>query len=549
MMNPQVIRAAWFGGRRSGSIVPNGSCRVLVRNGFVSPDRAIARVAVPLWSPGVLRMTLAALAVALVASWVVWEQLAERHEQDIAERFHFEAAEIALRIDERFRGYRQVLRGARALFAASTSVERHEWHEYVKWLRLEDDYPGILGVGFSEWIAPDALDAHVRRVRDEGYADYRVWPPGERDAYSAIVMLEPFDWRNQRAFGFDMYAEPVRREAMERAVASGEGALSGKVTLVQETDDDRQAGVLLYLPVFANGAAIDTEAQRRAALLGWVYSPFRMNDLMDGMLGRFGDDVRLRIYDHAETTDALLYDSHQGREVGAHPRHVVVRPLVLDGRQWQLVIEGLGGYARDDKALHTEMVAIALVGLMFVLVTWSFSITRERAVALERAATHDALTGVPNRMLFADLLDRTVRFSERYGHRFGLLFVDLDRFKEVNDRFGHQIGDRLLVQAVRRMQACLRGSDTLSRHGGDEFVVLLPEIASDQDVDTVAEKIRVALAAPFTIDGRELRISSSIGVVRYPADGTDGDMLLSRADAAMYRAKSAGRNRTRQFDA
>ncbi|HRP97913.1 MAG TPA: CHASE domain-containing protein [Rhodocyclaceae bacterium] len=521
---------------------------LLVRNGVATPEGGERLGVVPLWSPGVLRMTLAALALAVVAAWVVWERLAERHEQDVAERFHSEASEIALRIDERFRGYRQVLRGGRALFQASESVERAEWRTYVAGLDLADDYPGIQGVGFSEWLTPAALQAHEQRVREEGFGDYRVWPAGERNAYSAIVMLEPFDWRNQRAFGFDMYSEPVRREAMERAIVSGEGALSGKVTLVQETDEDRQAGVLLYLPLFSDDAPIATAAERRAALRGWVYSPFRMHDLMQGMLGPVGQDIiRLRIYDEVETADALLYDSHRAREPGSQPRYVFAMPLVLDGRTWQIVIESLGGHAHDDAALQAELIAIVLIGMMFVLVSWSFSITRARAVALERAATHDPLTGVPNRLMFGDLLERTIRLSARYRHRFGLLFVDLDRFKEINDSCGHQIGDRVLVRAVRRMRACVRASDTLSRHGGDEFIVLLPEIASGEELDIVAEKIRRALEEPFDVDGRSLRISSSIGVVRYPDDGSDADTLLVHADAAMYRAKAEGRNRSSTF--
>lgn len=496
---------------------------------------------------GVLRTTLAALVFAVLAAWVVWERVAERHEQALAEHFGFEALEISVRITERFRTYHQVLRGARALFAASLSVEREEWRQYVASLRLAENYPGIQGVGFAQWLAPQEVAQHEQRVRGEGFPDYRVWPQGRRPAYSAIVMLEPFDWRNQRAFGYDMYADPVRHKAMEQAVRSGHGVLSGKVALVQETEDDHQAGVLFYLPVFANGAQAETVAERHAALLGWVYSPFRMNDLMRGMLGRFGDGVRLRVYDEAVSDEALLYDSLQGRETAVEPRFVSTIALEFGGRHWQLVIEGLQDYAGDHPGLQTELVAIVLVGLMFVLMTWSFSVTYERAVALERAATHDPLTGIPNRMMFGDLLARTIHHSARYRHRFGLLFIDLDDFKEVNDGCGHETGDRVLIEAVRRMRACVRASDTLSRHGGDEFIVLLPEMGSTEEIEVVAEKIREAIAEPFQVDGHTLRISSSIGMVRYPDDGANADTLLRHADAAMYRAKSGGRNRSSNF--
>jgi diguanylate cyclase len=519
---------------------------------FLHKLQALVRDVAAPFSRGVLKMTLLAAVFVLLVSWLVWDHLAERRMQETAEHFAMESAEIALRIGERFRGYRQVLRGGRALFHAnSESVSRQMWREYVHWLRLEEDFAGIQGVGFSQWVPAAALEEHLRRVREEGFADYQVWPEGARDAYSSIVMLEPFDWRNQRAFGYDMYADPVRREAMERAVAAGRDALSGRVTLVQETDADLQAGVLLYLPVYASGAEIETEAQRREALLGWVYSPFRMNDLIAGKMGYFAERVRLRIYDEGrQAPETQLYDSHPGHAPPGASHAVHTQTLVLGGREWLLVTEALEA---DDPhaaaALQTELIAIALVGLMFVLVTWSFSVTYERARAMERAAMHDSLTGVSNRLSFGDLLEQTIKVSGRYGHRFALLFVDLDNFKEVNDEFGHHVGDQLLVGAVQRMQECVRSSDTLARYGGDEFVVLLPEIVTDTDVDVVAEKIRNALETPFLSGGHELRISSSIGVVRYPDHGNDGDTLLRRADEAMYSAKAQGRNRTHHFGA
>ncbi len=141
-------------------------------------------------------------------------------------------------------------------------------------------------MGFAVPVPAAQLASHEQRIRAEGFPDYRVSPPGKRDFYTAIVYLEPFDWRNQRAFGYDMYSEPVRREAMERARALGVPALSGRVRLVQETSSDVQAGVLLYLPVFQRGAPLETPAQRDQAFMGWVYAPFRLGDLMLGTLGR-----------------------------------------------------------------------------------------------------------------------------------------------------------------------------------------------------------------------------------------------------------------------
>jgi CHASE1-domain containing sensor protein len=150
-------------------------------------------------------------------------------------------------------------------------------------------------------------------MRDRGHAGYRIKPSGARAEYSSIIYLEPFNWRNQRAFAYDMLSEPVRGEAMRRARSTGEAALSGKVRLIQETDRDVQTGVLLYLPAYHHGMPTDTVEQRAAALAGWVYSPFRMDDLMRGTLGKASDSLRLRIHDGPESLpDSLLYDSHPG---------------------------------------------------------------------------------------------------------------------------------------------------------------------------------------------------------------------------------------------
>ena len=163
------------------------------------------------------------------------------------------------------------------------------------------------------------MERHIQTIREEGFPDYTVWPAGKRETYSAIVYLEPFNWRNRRAFGFDMLSEPVRRKALETARDSNMAILSGKVTLVQETNEDVQAGTLMYIPVYKKNVPVKTVQQRRAAILGWVYSPYRMNDLMKGILGHWESNreghTYLRIYDN-NTTDnqALLYDSNHSQK-------------------------------------------------------------------------------------------------------------------------------------------------------------------------------------------------------------------------------------------
>jgi diguanylate cyclase (GGDEF)-like protein len=168
---------------------------------------------------------------------------------------------------------------------------------------------------------------------------------------------------------------------------------------------------------------------------------------------------------------------------------------------------------------------------------------------IHHMAHHDALTGLPNRSLLEDRLERALRATTRDAARLALLFVDLDRFKTINDSLGHHAGDRLLCQVADRLVNCVRASDTVARLGGDEFVVLLPRLQEEGDATQVADKIRADMQRPFEVDGQELRITPSIGVATFPDSGRDVETLLRHADAAMYAAKAAGRNSVRTYEA
>ena len=205
------------------------------------------------------------------------------------------------------------------------------------------------------------------------------------------------------------------------------------------------------------------------------------------------------------------------------------------GKDGKLYVEWLSiKQVRDAQGARTHHVAV-------------FSDISERKAAeehMQHMAHFDALTGLPNRILFADRLQQTVAKARRDKSHLALMFIDLDEFKPVNDQFGHHVGDLLLREVAGRLQACLRReSDTVVRMGGDEFVVILPEIEAHQDAIMVAEKILHTLNQPFAIAGHQIHISSSIGIAVFPEHGQDEKRLLKSADEAMYHAKQRGRNR------
>ena len=162
-------------------------------------------------------------------------------------------------------------------------------------------------------------------------------------------------------------------------------------------------------------------------------------------------------------------------------------------------------------------------------------------------AHHDALTELPNRVLLRDRFQQACGFADREGHRVAVMFLDLDHFKDINDTLGHDVGDRLLQAVVDRVGGTLRETDTVSRQGGDEFVILVPQIGANANPETVARHISAVMESPIDIEGHELRPSFSIGIALYPDDGRDFDTLLKNADTAMYSAKDAGRNTYRFY--
>lgn len=180
---------------------------------------------------------------------------------------------------------------------------------------------------------------------------------------------------------------------------------------------------------------------------------------------------------------------------------------------------------------------------------WFYDITDRKAMEeqVRHMAHYDPLTDLPNRTLFSDRLRQALAVAKRDQTHLAIMFIDLDRFKPVNDTLGHEVGDQLLNRVARRIQDCLRESDTVARIGGDEFIVLLPGIEREQDASSVAEKIRYALVQPFEVAGHSLSISSSIGIVLYPEHGHEEKELIKNADTAMYHAKASGRDKVMTY--
>ncbi|MBU0674461.1 MAG: CHASE domain-containing protein [Proteobacteria bacterium] len=203
-------------------------------------------------------MAWTVLLASLVVTFFVWYLARGVMLARANDRFVFRAQTIEAALHERLHDYAFLLQSGAGLFVGSEEVTRAEWRTFANALQIDQHYPGVQGFGFSKRILPSEKKAHIRQIREEGFPDYDIYPDGERPEYTSVIFLEPFDWRNQRAFGYDMFSEPTRKEAMVMARDTGLAALSGKITLLQETEKDVQAGFLMYLPVYRNGEVPET---------------------------------------------------------------------------------------------------------------------------------------------------------------------------------------------------------------------------------------------------------------------------------------------------
>jgi diguanylate cyclase (GGDEF)-like protein len=235
---------------------------------------------------------------------------------------------------------------------------------------------------------------------------------------------------------------------------------------------------------------------------------------------------------HPDDTDAVLHalDAHLD---GAMPDYVAQYRTRLRNGNWRWILARGQVAERDGRGRPLRIVGTVA----------DIDARKMQEEQIRHLAHHDMLTGLPNRLLFGDRLRQALLAAEREQHRLALIFFDLDKFKPVNDSYGHAVGDLLLQQVATRLRTILRASDTLARLGGDEFVVLLPRVAAIGDARKVAEDILRELNRPFMSEGFTLHISASLGVAVYPDNAPDADSLLRSADAAMYEAKLHGRGR------
>lgn len=289
------------------------------------------------------------------------------------ERLRFEtvAKQITIKVKGRMESYRETLYAGAGLFDSSDKVTEEEWHHFVKALKIDQNFPGIQGLGFSRVVPAGEIKT----------------PSKKQEFYTSIIYLEPCDERNRRAFGYDMFSEEVRREAMLRAVYTTEAAASGKVRLIQENNINEQAGFLMYVPIYHKGKPLGTKAERLAALKGFVFAPFRGNDLMHGILGNRYNDIGLEIYDGVKHKKNRIFGEDLKDLIS--DRMVIENKLDIDGRVWTLYYRPYQGFLNESDTNDPWFILALGIILTFAVFFMMLSIlrTKEKVQTLAKKMT------------------------------------------------------------------------------------------------------------------------------------------------------------------
>jgi len=356
----------------------------------------------------------ATLMACLAVTVFVWHIVSSATEVRARERFNDAAGNIGQRVVERMRTYEQALLSGTALFAASETVSRGEWKKFVERMGVANNFPGVQGIGFAQSVAPGEREQVERDVAAQGFPDFRIWPARPGRAAMAVLYLEPFSARNRRAFGYDLLSEGARSKAVERAVLSGLPALTSRVTLRQEEAAGPQAGFLMFVPVYRNGMPVASSAQRSAALLGVVYSPFRINDLMNGILSSSESDMVLEIFDGAAIgPDSLMYASVErdtSERVNYPNPFRAAMPVALQQHGWMIQVTSRAAFENsiDRQKAQIVLVAGTLISLLFFGVVRSMA-EREESAAGKAEQMRTALAHSERK--FESLVDAAFEFS------------------------------------------------------------------------------------------------------------------------------------------
>ncbi len=360
-------------------------------------------------------LPLLVLSASLGVTWIVWDHERQAAHHELLSQFNYSLGDAVSRVEQRMGTYELLLRGVQSLFSATGGLNRERFRDYVNTLDLDANFSGIQTIGVVQWVPAAQLDAHLADMRRQGVAAYAIQPGGSRSDYAPIIQREPYIGVNRTALGFDAWADPVRRHAMERARDSGMATISGKVRLSVDTGPTARPGFVMYLPIYAPGQSQDSVAQRRAHLVGWAYASFRMHDVIASLYGEELPGLTLTVFDGVGPTEpALLYRSRDARNPNLPEVIAANEYLVVGGHDWTLSMSANDAFKARFGRNAEWLIASAGSGLslLLALLTWLMMTGRGRAERLASKMTRELRESEEK---FRAIADCTVNWEVWWG--------------------------------------------------------------------------------------------------------------------------------------
>jgi PAS domain S-box-containing protein len=353
--------------------------------------------------------------VSLTTTGIWWYVLETQGYERARIEFESEARQSATEMREEMLGFEEVLQAGAGLMAASDSVSREEWRRFVERLELPRAYPGIETINYAEHVSAGEVAALNSRMQAAGNADFAIWPAGSRDDYVVNVLVEPFGGMNQRALGFDIMTEPIRRAAMLRARDTGAVSLSGKVNLVRDRSVNLRPAFLMFVPVYRRDITPTSVEERRDALAGYVVAAFHLDDLVAAILDERTLPLGVSIWEGSRPApEALMYSNARGEQMRANPGEALLKtdiPFSLSGQEWTLQFAASRTAATAMQGSRPLIALAAGVPLSLLLfgISWSEATLRTRATKLASEMTKE----VRKQAQLLDLTHDTVFLRDR----------------------------------------------------------------------------------------------------------------------------------------
>ncbi|WP_428034943.1 diguanylate cyclase domain-containing protein [Amphritea sp.] len=463
-----------------------------------------------------------------------------------------EALENTLK--EHMSSYINALNQLGSRLAQTDEVDQKVFDEYSR--PYLEALPGFAAISWDIVINQNELAVFEQHAQEEVDPEFKVIgkPLLPTDPMVIVEYIQPLQ-ENNPALGFNVFSNEARKQSMLQARATREDTATDIIELVQAKHDKQ--GFLIFSPVFQQVDPGDSSLGGLETLKGFVVGVFLVSEILDNseILQRL-DYIDLYVYENDNPADRVFGNAAIMKDIAAGIGLNHQFDMGFANHRW---IFNLHVNASEVTALQVGdslnfLLAEALFGSLAVLIVLSSFGYHERLsrlvslrtdelkqanAELEHFAFHDALTGLPNRRLFLDRVEHALALCRRNTSTAALLYMDLNGFKAVNDRLGHEIGDQLLKAVSQRFSKVLRDSDTLARLGGDEFSLLVPDSPSVDDVNVIVKKLSASLCDPFELAGTQLHLSNSIGVAFFPQDGSNRVDLIAAADTAMYAAKKS----------